>query len=729
MVRMMRWKTWTCGIVLASAVTGWALAPVSDEMKAVYSEAGTVMAAALPRVHLAHLGFNDTVATNGLNIFLNALDPDHSFFLQPDIDRFRARAHELDDGIQEGDLDVAFEIYNLFIERVSNRVAYVDTLLEKGFDLAVRETYRWRRRDEPWPVNNKEWNELWRRKIKNQYVAKVVARQIGQEKKAEATNGMASAEEAVAEPPASESADSDASTNKVEESAVPRPDLTPEESIRKEYKQYLSILSDNDAHWLLSLYLTSFAKAYDPHSDFMSANSTEDFDINMRLSLVGIGALLSVEDGAAKIVRIIPGGPAERDGRLQAGDKIIAVGQGDDPPVDILHWPLSRSVRLIRGEKGTRVALHIIPAADISGSTVRKIELVRDEVRLEEQAAKSSVHPVPRPDGTTRTFGVIRVPDFYADSKGRSRGDAEARSLTRDVQRILRELRTNRIEGLVLDLRNNGGGLMSEAVDLAGLFIRQGPIVQMRSANGIQVLSDWDPRILYDGPMLVLVNRQSASASEIVAGALQDHGRALVVGDAKTHGKGTVQTMISVDPRRSELGTLKLTTASFYRINGSSTQVEGIKPDISIPSVHDFMEVGEEYLPHAFPWSMIRPARYEPSTEILLYVPELRQRSEDRRIADERFIAYRTLLDELGARRQAYEIALDLETRLKMAREEAALSEYLRTAEGEEDVPSSDDLKPDLILDEALRILDDLISVQEAERVSERDLLANDQKD
>ncbi len=755
-----------------------ALAPVQPETLDTYSRAGKIITYEMPYKHLNHALFDDRISTNGLDSFLSALDFDRTYFLATDVERFRSLATNMDERLKSGDLSPAFEIYEVFMERASNRIAYVSTLLDQGFDIYQEESYEWRRKDLPWAANEEEWNELWRKKVKNQFVARVVADKLAEEKTAEEeaekqaaaeTNEVnnraeahipsedeqtvdASANEQPADEPTApetasvdsipapaapvlaetvavtgetqtaeaETAGVDASTNCAESAVLPAPKLTPEEAIRKEYQQYLSVLNDNDAHWLLPLYISSFVHSYDPHSDYMSQNSTEDFDISMKLSLVGIGALLSSEDGAAKIVRILPGGPAEKDGRLQPGDKIIAVGQDQEEPVDILHWPLSKSVRKIRGEKNTRVVLHVIPASDISGSTIKVVDLIRDEVKLEERAAKGRVSMIQSPDGKEHAVGIISIPDFYADINAPN--NKEARSLTRDVQSILQNLSTNQLEGLILDLRNNGGGSLTEAIDLTGLFIGSGPVVQVKTEERILTLPDTDPTTAYDGPLLILVNRQSASASEIFAGALQDYGRALIVGDSKTHGKGTVQTLFPLRTYNPKLGSLKLTTASYYRIAGGSTQKKGIAPDIVIPSVLDSMEIGEEYLPGALEWSVVDPSIYRHSAELKEIIPSLSERSAQRRTLEPRFQTYEQLLTYLAEQRNAKTISLNFNDRLPMARKENEMADFIVETAATDDMEyagdeedsgetKTEEPKNDLILDEALNIVMDIIEL------------------
>lgn len=714
------------GIVLFSAAWALGMMPVEDEVIKQYARSAKMAAAQLPRVHLTRKPFNDNVATNAIHNFITALDFDHSYFLASDIEQFKRNQTELDDQLEEGKFDIAFEIYDVLLERMSNRVDYVKSLFDKEFDFTIDEVYQWDRKKAPWPENKKEWNDLWRKKVKNQYLARLVAEELKEENKAEKPDAKQNTND-VSNVISNDTADASSATNLVV-------DLSPEESIIKEYQRYYDVIKDNDAHWLISLYITSFARSFDPHSDYMSQQNMEDFQINMKLSLVGIGAMLRAEDGTAKVERIIPGGPADMDGRLQAGDKIIAVAQGDKKAVDILHWPLSKTVRLIRGEKGTKVVLHILPASDPSGSTVKTIDIIRDEVKLEERASKGEIKTAPAPNGTEKRFGIIRVPDFYADVKGKSSGDSDARSVTRDVQRILEGFKTNNIDGVILDLRNNGGGLLEEAIEMTGLFIDTGPVVQVKDYRGVHILSDSDPATVYEGPLMVLVNKQSASASEIVAGALQDYGRAIVVGDSKTHGKGTVQSLINLHRFNPSLGSLKLTTASFYRIAGGSTQKKGIHPDIVVPSILDYMEIGEENLPGALPWTVVTRALYREYEELDDFISVLQQRSNERRLESPRYQTYEELLTYLGEKRKSKQISLQYNKRVERARREQKMTDFMEehtpnldtsetTVDSDAEKDGEDDNPPknDLILEEALHIFTDYLQLEaDASRIAKK---------
>lgn len=640
----------------------------------------------LPHVHLNRDTFNDTIATNALSLFIDSLDYDHSFFLASDIAEFQLQATDLDDLVKAGKIDFAQMVFERFKERVTNRVAYANQLLNNSFDLDTQETYRWKRDTAPWPADEAEWNDLWRKKVKNDYVARLAAVQSGVDDAAQKTTNAVTGAKAA----------------KV---------LTPVESVRERYKQYqLMIESNLDSEALLQRYLSAFTHSYDPHSDYLSPRGVEDFDINMSLSLVGIGATLRSEDGAAKIEKLIAGGPAEQDGRLQPGDKIIAVAQGAAEPVSILYWPLSKAVRIIRGEKGTKVVLTVIPADDATGTRTKTIDLIRDEVKLEAQAAKGAVREFTETNGIPHRIGVLTLPEFYADFEGARNGNDNARRASVDVRRILKEFSTNNLDGVILDLRNNGGGSLTEAIDIAGLFISVGPIVQVREQRGVAVLPDGDPDTVYSGPLVVLVNRLSASASEIVAAALQDYSRAVIVGDSKTHGKGTVQTVYPLSKLTDDLGSLKVTTASFYRIAGGSTQLKGVVPDVVLPSLYDALEIGEEYLPHALPWSQVRSAYYRPWAESVKPVlSKLQTNSAIRMTGNPAFTAFLARRDQIHKRMENPEVSLKLSDRVGEITSEKELEKLQ-----DEDLVADKDNKADKndpVLDETLNIVADLVDL------------------
>jgi len=706
---MARRFTYTPGIfllVLALTARICSAGDVDIQSEPHFNEIARVVADNLPHAHFSRAKLDDPMAARALENYLNIIDFDHSYFMAEDIDEFESQVGELDDQLKEGHLEFAYKIFNRVKERASNRVDYVESLLGKEFDFKMQESYQPKRKELPWARGEEAWNDLWRKKIKNELVAQKVSailKEENQEEKAE--------------------------TEEVKDSADEK--RTPEEMILKRHRQFYTVLNGHDAEWVLQAYLNAFTQAYDPHSAYLSPRATEDFDIAMKLSLTGIGAVLTYDEGAAKIVRLIAGGPADSDGELEAGDRIIAVAQSNEEEVDIMYWPLYKSVRLIRGEKGTDVVLSVIPAADPSGTTIRKVRLTRDKIDLEERAAKSSIHEFPGwHDGDRLHLGVVSLPDFYADQQGKKRGDPESRSCSQDVKRILDQFAEKSVDGVLLDLRNNGGGSLQDAIEMTGFFIDRGPVVQVKANRRVQVLNDPDRETIYDGPLVVLVNRMSASASEILAGALQDYGRAIVVGDEKTHGKGSVQSVFPIDRRDDKQGSLKVTTAAFYRIDGKSTQLHGVKPDIVLPSVMDVMEIGEEFLPNVLSWSRVAGTKYKKYALPEGMLADLNNRSESRRVENEGFVLYNDLVKRLGDRLEMDSVSLKYDNRLALARSDEMLDDirdqiselvkqnetliiHLDEEESEdEESPENEeeeDDTSDLVLNEALFILRDLI--------------------
>ncbi len=645
----------------------------------------------LPARHLTRLPFGDEIAARALSLFLDRLDYDRSVFLASDIEEFRGDADKLDDLLKKGDLDFAFRVFALFKTRLRDRTSFAEALLAKEMDLSVAESFSWKRKDAAWPATIEEWNDLWRRKIKNETLARSVSRSLQEEESAARTNV----------PPAAVATNENAAFKAWE-------NLSPTEFVRKRYQQQLLIVEDHDAEWVVQNYFSAFCQAYDPHTDYLSPAAAEDFDIDMKLSLSGIGAVLAPEDGVPKIIRIIPGGPAERDGRLQPGDKIVAVAQENGEPVDVLHWPLPRAVRLIRGPRGTKVTLSVSPVSDVSGRTV-KIELTRDEVKLEEEAAKAEVREAPGAGGRVWRLGILRLPAFYADMR-RKNGTEELRSCAQDARRILNDFATNGVSGLLLDLRDNGGGALGDAVELTGLFLKgmRQPVVQVKESWRVNVLTDPDPAIVFTGRVAVLINRQSASASEILAAALQDYGRAILIGDTKTHGKGTVQSLAPVSDFDNAQGTLKVTDHSFHRIGGGSTQLKGVKADIVLPSALDTLEIGEEFLPYPLPWSVIQAVPFTPVADLAPQIEWLQSRSAARLAASPRFTARIEQIRRLDAMQKSAVISLRLADRLDLARAERALLELQETDE-------AGGLKKEgasLIEEESLRILVDMLEYE-----------------
>jgi len=680
----------------------------------------------LPGEHLNKTNLGDSISEKALENFLNALDPEHGIFLRDDVATFEEQSRLLDDQLRAGHLEFAFSLFSLYQQRVSERVAHVETLLENDFDITVSEEYEWKRDKAPWPENEAAQAELWRKKIKNEYVGAKVAEALRLKEAAEVAKAESDAVEASkdSEEEVESNPDTDAQASEGE-LAPPRPELKPKELISKRYRQFESVITGHDAEWVLQTYLTAFTHAYDAHSTYLSERTAEDFDIAMKLSLTGIGAILTLDDGAAKIVSLVAGGPASRDGRLKVGDRIIGVSQGDEPTQDIMFWPLYKSVRLIRGKVGTRVVLDVVPATDISNTRIERIELIRDVIQLEEKAAKAEVHEIPATENDQKfKLGVITLPDFYADQQGVKQGAEGARSSAFDVRNLLQELVSDNVDGILLDLRNNGGGSLRDAITMTGFFIEEGPIVQVRQGEYVMKYRDPSPKIEYEGPLVVLVNRLSASASEILAAALQDYGRAIIVGDTKTHGKGSVQTVFPLNPRDKRFGKLKVTTAGFYRINGDSTQLNGVTPDIKLRSAMDVMEIGEEFLPNVLPSSRVEPAFYDRSVHLRSLLDDLKTSSDRRTTSDPQYLAYQEQVDRLKDRQSVASISLNFEERMNIAEEEKALQEFqdgLLEAPSEAEYSDQDGAekpRPDLIRDEALEILRDLLELQTPHQAS-----------
>ena len=657
----------------------------ADENKVDSKKITRTVAYTLPVYHLNRLPLNEFISTNAFNMFLDTLDPTKSYFLKEDIDTLSSTYPSLHRDLRKGDISFSKEAYEILMKRMKDRYDYTKSLLENEFNTNVDESYFWDRKESSWVENKNEWDELWRKKIKNEYIVELI--------------------------------DNHTKTNNIIEmdDIVTDTDLSPKDSILKKYKQILSTMESFDEEMLLTKYLSSFSRVYDPHSGYLSPSNVEDFDINMKLSLVGIGAMLSIDDGAPKIERLIPGGPAEKDGRLKPGDKIIAVAQGDDEPQNILHWPLYKAVRLIRGEKDSKVVLTVIPKTDQDGSRTKIIDLIRDEVQLEEQAAKSSIHEIETDDEKNISIGVIDLPDFYADFKATNAKEKDAKRSSTDVKNILNKLQNNQIDGLILDLRNNGGGSLIEAVKIAGFFIPSGPIVQVKNRRSLQILPDVDPTVEYDGPLIILVNRLSASASEILAAAMQDYNRAIIIGDEHTHGKGTVQTLMSLGNKK---GSLKLTTSSYYRINGGSTQIKGVTPDIIIPSLYDVMDTGEKELEYALPWDTIQPALYSSMDDYDELVKVLETASLDRRKNNEEFKLFLSQRNKLEDKFNSKSISLILDERLSDAEMETELDDIMETDIENDDNPQKETLvkikgltDSDLMLNETILILKDWLKI------------------
>ncbi|HET6332763.1 MAG TPA: carboxy terminal-processing peptidase [Polyangiales bacterium] len=557
----------------------------------------------LERSQFAHHALDSELAAKFLDSYFDALDGTRSLFLQTDVDEFSRYQATLAHAIRDqGDTSAARVIFKRYRERLEERRVYVaETLKNPSFDFTGQETYSLDREHAARPRDAAAARELWKQQLKAEYL---------QEK-------LASAEPAQIA-----------------------------SKLTRRYEQQVSTMKALTDGEVLEVYLSALAHVYDPHSDYLGREQMESLSISMSLSLFGIGASLESVDGYCTIREVLPGGPAARSGALRPGDRIVNVAAAGKEPVDIINMPLSRAVQLIRGPKDTAVTLTVLAAGASDASAQRTVRLVRDKIKLEDQEAKARILDIKRPSGSTLRLGILEVPEFYA-GMGQDRKD-EGRSATTDVALLLVKLKAEKVQGVILDVRQNGGGSLAEAISLTGLFIKKGPVVQTRAATGsVDVESDPDPGVVYDGPLVVLTSRFSASATEILAGALQDYGRAVIVGDSQTFGKGTVQSVLPLGPvmdkngvpHAYDPGALKITISKFYRPGGSSTQLRGVAADVVLPSISDFSDVSESALDNPLPWSSVPPADYKSLNRVKPYLDALRQQSS-RRLASESGFAH-----------------------------------------------------------------------------------------
>ena len=551
---------------------------------------------------------NEDVSRKFLQTYLEMLDFSHLFFTQKDVDELNAKyGSSMAGDVLLGNLKPAYEIYALYTKRLDDRVAKIKELLKQPIDFKGNATVELSRQKSSWPKDEAEADQLWRGRITSEVLQEHLS-------------------EHPIEPPA--------------------------QLVARRYDRLARNVHEEDKDEQMKLYLDALAQAYDPHSEYLSKADMKNFSINMGLSLVGIGAMLRSEDGYAKIENLVPGGPAQVDGRLKVGDRISAVAQGPAEYVDVREMRLDKVVEMIRGKKGTHVRLLVIPSDATDPSRRKNVELVRDEIKLKDQEARADIIIRKDENGDPIKLGWLTLPSFYADM------DKHQKSTTRDVLALLKRLKKENIAGLVIDLRRNGGGSLEEALSLTGLFLKSGPIVQTKDYNGsIRVSANPDPGIAYSGPMVVLTSRQSASASEIFAAALQDYGRAVIVGDKNTFGKGTVQTILPIGrfasllgSRSDEDGALKLTIQKFYRVAGGSTQLHGVASDVVLPSLSDLPEFGEGALKNALPYDEVAKARYTKwSDSHSLFIDQLGRRSEERIKNDPEF---HYVMEDIGRLRQ-----------------------------------------------------------------------------
>ena len=668
----MNWWILPVGALLSSlTLSAHALALQADPQ---YDDLIESVVKVTKRRHFVEQSIDDQLSRAVFAEYIETLDPNHANFTQQDINELKRWETLLDDQLQSGRQTAAFAIYNRYLERASARLEfYLNQLVEADqIDLNAPGRLEADPEKRGYAANESALQDLWRDQVRNQLVNLVIAEQS-----------------------VSDAAD----------------------RLTRRFEAQIKRLEQTRPLDVVSAFLNAYTLTFDPHTVYFSPRQAENFDINMSLQLQGIGAVLQTEDELTKVVNLIPGGPAERAGELKAADRILGVGQGSDEMVDVIGWRLDEVVQLIRGPQGSQVRLDVLPAGAAVGSASKVITIIRDTVQLEDQSAQSEVLSI---DG--RKVGVINVPTFYTDFAARQRGEKDYRSTTRDVSRLIESLKAESVEGLILDLRGNGGGALQEANSLTGLFIPTGPVVQIRgTGRRQQVLADQDPRVQWSGPLVVLVDRGSASASEILAGAIQDYERGLIVGN-QTFGKGTVQAVLPLGA-----GQIKLTQAKFYRINGDSTQNRGVEPDIALPWSQDPEIVGESVLDRAMPYDEISPAPYRVYGNLAGVVEPLDARHLSRTATDPDFVWWREYFRTLNE--QGNDTSLRLAIDERKAHQESqrqallAVENQRRSAKGLEPVEAFDRSEgQELILEaglsETARILLDWVDLKNGKLAS-----------
>lgn len=687
---------------------------------------------------------NDSLSGVIFDSYLKKLDPSRNYLLASDVKEFEQYRTQLDDFLRAGDLSAFFKIFNVFQKRYEERIKFSITQIDQPFDFAKNEVYVYNREKSPWLSSTAEANDLWRKRIKYDLLNLRIATGTAANK---IKGDLKLRDNSVNE----ESGNKDTSLVKSRE------------TLKKRYQNLLSQASKTNSQDAFQIIMDAFTQSVDPHTNYLVPTEAQKFNEEMARSFTGIGATLQLENEVVKIVSIVPGGPAFKAKTLNAGDRIIAVAQGKDEFVDIIGWRLDNSVQIIKGPKGTTVRLKIIPAGQELSSEPKIIEIVRERIVLEEQSAKKTIKTVVS-NGKTYKIGVIDIPGFYLDFKAYQSGDPNYKSTTRDVKLILDTLKQQKVDGIVIDLRSNGGGSLIEAIELTGLFIKTGPVVQVKNMRETEVNQDDDPSIAWTGPLGVMTDRFSASASEIFAAAIQDYGRGVIMG-TQTYGKGTVQSAIdmsrfistvdeiilktksspatnsnsnktgnkvtvggaSSNTGAPKYGQINLTMAKFYRVNGSSTQHKGVIPDIQFPMIFPAEKYGESSEPSALPYDMIKPALYSPVANLNPIKPLLIQQHEQRMKAS---AEYKYLLEDVKQLKKLDEensVTLN-EAQLKKERDEQETINLARTNQRRalqglpplkkgEVAPKQDN---DFIQDESLKVMADFIRLNETGKYSLR---------
>lgn len=688
-------------ILTALLVTGMAWASASTEQPLLLQPSmeqrftSNLAVKLLTNWHYKDTRLDDQLSSRILDRYLEMLDPNRSYFLASDVESFERFRFGLDEALRHSDLTPSYEVFNIYSDRVQQRVTYARERLQQPFEFELDEEYEYDRSEADWATDRAELDDVWRKRVKNDYLRLKLA-----EKEHDAIIELL------------------------------------DERYRNLERRVVELKSED----VFNFFMNAFALAIEPHTAYLSPRGSENFEISMKLSLEGIGALLGRQSEYTSIARVVPGGPADKDGRLQAGDRVVSVGQGrEGKMVDVVGWRVDDVVDLIRGPKDTVVRLEVLPDGVAVTEPAKVIDIVRGEVKLEEQAASSRIIEVEQDEGAPVKIGVIDLPVFYLDFNGRAMNRPDYRSSTRDVRRLIDELKAEGVSGLVVDLRNNGGGSLLEATTLTGLFIDQGPVVQVRSSSGrVSLEEDTDPGMAWDGPLAVLVNRYSASASEIFAAAIQDYQRGVIIGEP-TFGKGTVQSLLDLDDYAlsdsAKMGQLKITQAQFFRVNGGSTQNKGVLPDIRLPSAGDPQEYGERSLANALPWTEIDPAQYEPTGDLSRMVAVADDQFRGRMAEDQEFGWLLDDIQEFNESNARRSVSLLEEARRSEIEEAETKRKERETAQGlgplvddedilatvgddgldggedpaDEDEANADDERPDLLLRESARIVADMV--------------------
>ncbi|MBN8737592.1 MAG: carboxy terminal-processing peptidase [Xanthomonadales bacterium] len=580
------------------------------EPTAAQGQAAILAARLLTRFQYEALPLDDAMSAKIFDAYFKALDGSKLFFTQADVNQFAPDRDKLDDAIWKGDMSIPFAIFNLYEKRAGERTTYALALLKQGFNLDTDGTYTFDRDKAAWATDTAALDALWKQRVENDWIRLKLAG---------------------------------------------KDDAEIRKTLSRRYETYLDRVHQLDSEDVFQTFMNAYAMAIDPHTNYFGPRASQNFDITMKLSLEGIGAVLQEHDEYTVIREIVPGGPAAKSGKLEVGDKIVGVGQGEcGPIVDTVGWRIDDVVAKIRGHKGTVVRIEILPAEGGPDAKPVIVTVVRKKVTIAEQAAKKKVIDV-KEGARTIKVGVIDLPSFYEDFDARRRGDPDYKSASRDVAKLLAELKQQKVSAVVVDLRDNGGGSLSEAVNLSGLFTGKGPVVQVRDSRGQVEEQDSDEKMLWTGPMAVLINRGSASASEIFTAAIQDYGRGLIIGE-QTFGKGTVQNLTSLDQlamnNTPTFGELKMTVAEFFRVDGDSTQLHGVTPDILFPHSIGYKDYGESSYPNALKWTHIPPAEYTAVADQKQLIAPLTAEHDARARTDP---AWQLLLDELAAARKLHD--------------------------------------------------------------------------